>query len=103
MNVETYIPADSCATQDTRTSNSYRNRTEKNEWCATEDFKMSIRSSNFHAKVSLPPNKSLTQMVAFEDTDEDNYFEIIKYFTYIGGFTLKEVISIALRKESQIH
>ncbi|KAL6253725.1 hypothetical protein P5V15_015540 [Pogonomyrmex californicus] len=142
MNVETYIPADSYATQvihdgktftqlrcntDTSFNDNYHNTVAHDEindrhegiiGRLAENLEMQPEKGNnrkmngvlqkilkcvqdrqtFTQKPVCLPITSLAQMDAFEDIDEDNYSEVIKYFTYIGGFTLKEAISICFKE-----
>ncbi|XP_070167936.1 uncharacterized protein [Polyergus mexicanus] len=37
-------------------------------------------------------------MDIFEDIDDDGYSEIVHYFEYIGGFTLKEAVNLCLKE-----
>ncbi|KAL6262053.1 hypothetical protein P5V15_007147 [Pogonomyrmex californicus] len=111
MNVETYIPADSYATQvihdgktftqlrcntDTSFNDNYHNTVAHDE--INDRHEGIIDRQTFTQKPVCLPITSLAQMDAFEDIDEDNYSEVIKYFTYIGGFTLKEAISICFKE-----
>ncbi|XP_070167957.1 uncharacterized protein [Polyergus mexicanus] len=49
-------------------------------------------------KPAILPISSLEEMDIFEDIDDDGYSEIVHYFEYIGGFTLKEAVNLCLKE-----
>ncbi|XP_029675169.1 uncharacterized protein LOC115242776 [Formica exsecta] len=40
------------------------------------------------------PISSIQQMDAFENIDDNDYSDVVKYFQYIGGFHLKEAVNL---------
>ncbi|KAM0734128.1 hypothetical protein ACS0PU_012493 [Formica fusca] len=61
-----------------------------------------------HKKSKHPPVKpavlpiiSMEQMDAFEHVEEDIYLSVVRYFEFLGGFHIKEVINTCLKEAVQ--
>ncbi|XP_036146328.1 uncharacterized protein LOC118646786 [Monomorium pharaonis] len=50
-------------------------------------------SQTYIQKPNSLPITSLAQMDAFENLNENDYSNVVKYFSYIGGFNLKEAVN----------
>ncbi|XP_077270027.1 uncharacterized protein LOC143901525 [Temnothorax americanus] len=49
-------------------------------------------------KPAVLPITSMEEMVAFNNIGEDIYFEVVRYFKFIGGFHIKEVVNMCLKE-----
>nr|XP_034194689.1 uncharacterized protein LOC117610943 [Osmia lignaria] len=50
------------------------------------------------SKPAFLPILSLAGMTEFQNTDEDSYREVVNYLEYVGGFNLKEAVTLSFKE-----
>ncbi|XP_034194870.2 uncharacterized protein LOC117611082 [Osmia lignaria lignaria] len=50
------------------------------------------------SKPAFLPISSLARMTEFQNIDEDSYREVVNYLEYVGGFNLKEAVTLSFKE-----